>query len=165
MAKGSRIILKGHEELISKLAKLSVRVQRKSLRKALRAGAKVVLPVAKAKAPVATGALRDSIKVRSAGRMKRGRVGMLVETSEGNFQGKTYYGGPVEYGYKKQPAYIAKDGRWVSHKRRTNAVGVRNMKAKPVAGKFFMRDATNETRDRASQKMADVLKAEIEKYI
>lgn len=49
------------------------------------------------------GQLRDSIKVRAM-KSKKGRVGVVVQTREGDYRGKTFYGAFIEYGRKGMPA-------------------------------------------------------------
>src|SRR3954447_12368252 len=103
------IDLRGAKELISKLKTLEPRIERKLLRQALRAGAKVIQAEAQARVPVKTGRGRKGIKVRAMSRMKRGTVGVKVQTSEGDYQGDEFYLSFIERGYFKQP--VARDAR------------------------------------------------------
>jgi len=48
------------------------------------------------------GQLRDSLKIRAMKR-KKGRIGFLVQTRDGDFKGKEYYAAFVEYGTSKMP--------------------------------------------------------------
>lgn len=62
------------------------------------------------------GQLRDSLKLRAM-KSKKGRIGVVVQTREGDYRGKTFYGAFVEYGTKKmaakpymRPAFDTKKG-------------------------------------------------------
>lgn len=112
---GTAIVITGIEEVDRKLGNFEVNVQRKALRKATREAAKVVLDEAKRLAPVASGALKRSLRVRA---LKRSRVkqGHQVQTGEGFFKGETFYGGFQEYGTKfmeaneyMRPAMVSKE--------------------------------------------------------
>ena len=110
----------GDAELQKLLNALPEKVQKKIMRQALREAAKVVAAEARARAPVGTGTLRDSIKVRAA-KGKRGTIGAEVVTGEGYFQGKTFYGAFIELGTRKmgakpflRPAAAAARGRAIA---------------------------------------------------
>jgi len=113
--------LKGARELDRKLARLEKRTAKKVMRKALRAGGKVILAEAKRRAPKRTGALAASLKVRAAKRSRRRRgVAVIVATAEGWFKGDEFYGAFVELGTEDmeaqpyvRPAYDAKKGQAV----------------------------------------------------
>jgi HK97 gp10 family phage protein len=96
---GGRIRIDGLAELDRKLKLLPKKVAGKISRKALRAGSKVILKEAKALAPVATGTLKASLKVKS-GKRKRGFVSVQVQTADGDYRGETFYGAFLEYGHK-----------------------------------------------------------------
>lgn len=49
------------------------------------------------------GQLRDSLKVRAM-KSKKGRIGVVVQTREGDYKGKTFYGAFIEYGTSKMAA-------------------------------------------------------------
>jgi HK97 gp10 family phage protein len=93
----------GVEDVVRKLQSLTPKLQAQALRKATREGAKVIQREAKALAPVQTGALRDSIKVK-AGKRKKGRISTLIQVGQGDFKGDTFYGAMVEYGTRRMPA-------------------------------------------------------------
>ena len=105
MAKaGTGIALTGHKELDAKLRGMHGRFQKKLSRKATRAAAKeIVLPEAKAMAPIDTGALEKSLAVRAMKR-SRTRIGHLVQTRDGFFQGEQFYGAFHEFGTRKMKA-------------------------------------------------------------
>lgn len=95
-------IITGDKELNSKLAGLPLKLQKKLARQATRKSAKnIVLPAAKANAPVDTGLLEESLTVRAL-KGGRGRVGAIVTTREGMFQGDQFYGGMMEFGTKER---------------------------------------------------------------
>lgn len=91
------IDLKALDKTLKKLNTIGSNVANTGLRKALRAGAKVVLKQAKKNCPVDTGTLRKSLRVL-AGKSKE-NVSYLVTTSGGHlFKGKAFYAGMVEDG-------------------------------------------------------------------
>ncbi len=96
------IVITGHKETDRALREYTPKVQKAIERKAVRRAAKPVADCAKKYAPVKTGALRDSIKVKALKRSRKnkGRVGVRVVTSDSDnlFQGKQYYGGFLEFG-------------------------------------------------------------------
>lgn len=49
------------------------------------------------------GMLRDSIKVRAM-KARRGAVGVVVQTRDGDYRGQTFYGAFIEYGTSKMDA-------------------------------------------------------------
>lgn len=90
----------GQRELFARLRQLPPKVQRKVVRPALRAAAKVIHAEAKQLVPVRSGALQKSLKVRAQKR-KRDSIGVNVQTGEKFFRGPVFYGGFVEYGTRK----------------------------------------------------------------
>lgn len=71
------ISLVGDKALQRKLKSLDFALQKKILRKALRAGAKPVRDAARTNAPVREGKIKKSIKVRAMKRSRKG-IGVLV---------------------------------------------------------------------------------------
>ncbi len=95
-----RLEVRGTEQLKRHLDQLADVEIRKILRKAMRAGAKVILPAARANAPVgASGAVRRGIRVRAAKRSRR-YIGITVTLGKGFFQGDEFYGAFQEFGWK-----------------------------------------------------------------
>jgi len=95
----AHVHLTGAKEIAIALGKLETKLARKVASKALRAGAKVVLPVAQSLAPVKTGALRKAIKVRS-GKNKKDFRSIVVAVGEKWFQGDEFYAAFIEFGWK-----------------------------------------------------------------
>lgn len=91
--------VKGERETRNALGSLDNKVQRKYVRKALRAAARPVLSEARATAPVLSGKLRRAIRIRS-GRNRKGSISMLVSLGRKWFTGPTFYGGFVVFGHK-----------------------------------------------------------------
>ena len=92
------VIITGDKALDRKLAGLPDKLAKKLSKQATRKAAKeIVLPRAKADAPVDTGELEDSLTVRAVKRSRR-RIGHMVTTRDGMFQGDQFYGGFVEWG-------------------------------------------------------------------
>lgn len=111
--------LHGFKEFYDRLMTADEKKIKPALRTSMRAAAKVVLSEARKRTPIAKdlhaaalasgkrpGDLKRSLKVRAL-RSKKGSVGVSVLTgeSESMFKGKTYYGGFVHYGTKRQEAY------------------------------------------------------------
>ena len=94
------LTISGSRELARKLEELPKRVHRKVLSQAMRAAARVVQARAKALAPVDTGLLKRSLKIRAIRRNRRGNVGVTLSTRAVDF-GPAFYGSFVEYGTRK----------------------------------------------------------------
>ena len=99
MAIKATLRLEGGKALERKLKTLPTRVRNKVVRTALRDGAKIVQAETKSLAPVQTGLLKKSLKVRAMKR-KKGRIGINVQMGAGDYKGETFYGAFVEYGHK-----------------------------------------------------------------
>lgn len=99
---GTGVIITGDKELDALLAGLPAKLQKKLSRQATRRAAKnIVLPEAKARVPVDTGDLEDSLTVRAIPR-SRSRIGHMVATRDGFFKGDQFYGGMIEFGTKER---------------------------------------------------------------
>lgn len=104
-AKGT-VYVSGLNDLLDRLDSLKNPTEtRAALRSGIRAGATVILKRAKALAPVDTGRLRKSLKVKAIKRSRRfpGRVGYVIGTSSSDrlFVGDQFYAGMIEYGTSK----------------------------------------------------------------
>ena len=88
-------------EIEKALKQIPKKLERSIVRKATRnANKKVILPKAKEAVPVETGDYEESLKVRSIKRTRTG-VGTQVITKDGGmFEGDTYYGGFLEWGWR-----------------------------------------------------------------
>lgn len=95
-----QISLSGDAKLLATLRGLEKKHAKAVVRKASRKAAKPIVAAARANAPVKTGALRKSIKVRAIKR-SRSRIGVRIGTSghESAFVGKQFYGAFQEYGW------------------------------------------------------------------
>lgn len=91
----SELSILGLKELDAALQELPAKLEKNILRGAMRAGAKVMLDAARQQVPVRTGALRDSLTVRSG--YQRGRVTGTVRAGNS----KVYYAHMVEFGTAK----------------------------------------------------------------
>jgi len=108
MSMGPSIGLIGDKETIRKLKRLASVDIRRALARGSRAGAKVLLPIARANAPIlkhakkgrVKGALRNAIKVRATKRSRR-YVGAVVTVRGGGeqFKGDQFYAGFQEWGW------------------------------------------------------------------
>jgi HK97 gp10 family phage protein len=92
--------LRGIEDLLKRLDKLDRKVRRQVVVKALRAGAKTIAADVRARAPVDTGLLKKSVKVR-AGKRKKDRIAIGVVVYGGH---PTPMVAAVELGHDDQPA-------------------------------------------------------------
>lgn len=93
----------GDKQLSAKLSAMVPKVQKKITRQALRQGAKRVRDEARRLAPVDSGALKKSLKVRAAKNLRRGSFGLSVLTGTRAELGispeaKFYYPAVLEYG-------------------------------------------------------------------
>jgi HK97 gp10 family phage protein len=95
--------LGGFDKLEAAFKQLGAVESRKRMSRVMRDATKIVLDQAVANAPEDTGLLKESLKVRAMKR-KKGRVGFLVQTQSGDYQGKTFYGAFQEFGSSHQPA-------------------------------------------------------------
>lgn len=98
----------GLNELLTRLRDAKGNQEAKNaLRTGLRAGAKRILSAVKAYAPVDTGALEESLKVRAIKRSRKNKdsVGVTIGTraSDNLFVGETFYAGMQEWGTVKMP--------------------------------------------------------------
>jgi len=137
VANGIDIRLLGDKQLQRKLTNLELAVQKKIVRKALRAGAKPMLATAKAKVNVDTGALKANIKIKALKRSRRGSFGVQVTTPPREKLGIAaddpgYYPAILEYGSATnraqpflRPAFDDNRSRSLDVVKETIASGVR----------------------------------------
>ena len=85
----------GLKQLNKKLKALGPKLEKKVVRQALRAGAKIILADAKRNVPVKSGALKKDVRIKTMKR-KKGRVGIIIQTG----YGETWYGRLIELGWK-----------------------------------------------------------------
>jgi HK97 gp10 family phage protein len=127
-----------------------------AIRKASREALKPVVAEAKANAPVRSGALRRSIRLRSITR-SRSRIGARVTTSakDNAFKGRTYYGGFLEYGWKAGKRVRNEDMGVGKFKRRTEAqvkeAATREGRRRQVPAREFMKRAAQSKKGQALQ--------------
>ncbi len=101
----AKIEVMGDKRILKKFAQLTTKAaQRRVINKAARPAAKPILESARANAPVETGALRRSIKIRTF----KTRPGMSVAPGTREELGipaeaKHYYPAAVEYGHSGAP--------------------------------------------------------------
>ena len=110
-----RVSLTGDKALDAALAELEPKMQKKILRKATRESAKLAMANIARRAPVKTGRLRDSFKVRSRKRSRKNKhsVGVSIIAPEpgGDIP---YYAVMIEYGTKNR---FHKSGKFVGKMR------------------------------------------------
>ena len=100
MANKGNVIVTGDRALDKTMATMEAKIQKKVARHAMRVAAKsIILPAAKRRVPVLSGALKRSLKVKAMKR-SRSRIGVAVEAGDGFFKGEQYYSGMVEFGWK-----------------------------------------------------------------
>lgn len=109
MAVVGAVTISGAKELQKKLKGLPEKVANKIIRKALRSGAKIIERQAEINAPVLTGQLKKSIKVKSAKRRKKGEIGVSVITGKGDFKGDQFYASFLEFGFKRGKRELGDD--------------------------------------------------------
>jgi len=143
--------LYGATELEGLFKSLPERIQKRFMKAALLRGGELLKEAIKAKSPVLTGALRQSIE------SKVGKGGVLVGTEAGDFRGDTFYAAFLEYGYMKQETYRTPDGRLFSRKRGQG-------KATPMPARPFMRPAFQSAKDAVRRVVEDEIKHRVEGY-
>lgn len=108
----SRVIFKldGYEDAVKKIGAANPKLEKKIIRKAMRPPAKLVLADLKKAAPVLTGKLKASLKIRSAKRSRKNKnkIILLVATAQKDFTGIAYHASFLEYGTRKM-----KPKRWM----------------------------------------------------
>lgn len=94
--------IEGREDLDRRLSSLGdPKLVRKIMRKALRAGGKIILRLARQYAPSRTGLLRRSLGIR-VGKVKNNQPGyeaVIIGTTKKRFQGKSFYAWFQEFGW------------------------------------------------------------------
>lgn len=149
---GIEMTLIGAEKARKLLAGYTTKVVRPSLRKALRAGAKIVTAAAKRTAPKKTGALVRAIKTRAMTR-SRTRIGVMTAVKEGWFKGNQFYAGFHEFGW-----HIGKRAR--GGKRSRAARGeTRTFRE----GTHFLEKAATRRKRRVAFVVTRILRAELKK--
>jgi HK97 gp10 family phage protein len=102
MKAGGGVIVTGDKELDRLLAALTPKLQKKISKDATKKAAKdIVLPEAKSRVPEDTGDLADSLVVRVVKR-SRTRIGHMVTTKDGFYEGDQFYGAFIEFGTKER---------------------------------------------------------------
>lgn len=96
MIEGEVQHVRGLADLGKMLQQFPAKIEAKILRSALRQGANVILAESKARVPVKSGALRNTLRVKTS--LKRGKVTATIVA--GNGKKGVYYAGFVERGTK-----------------------------------------------------------------
>lgn len=92
--------LRGHKDIMDAIRTLEPKLRSGAFRKVFRELGKIAQKEVISNAPVRTGVLKRSVKVRAVKRNRRGIVGVNIVTGAVTFRGKDFYGGFVEYGTK-----------------------------------------------------------------
>jgi HK97 gp10 family phage protein len=180
--------LAGDAEVVRLLQELPQRLVKGALRKAVRAGANVVLRGAKFRAPRKSGLLAKTLKTRSFKRTRKNIVGFTVSTGAGDYKGSTFYGGFQEYGWRPTGRHRASDGirtsqKWLREEKtakfkakksggevplaiRKNATAAKlriaRDKTRTVKPKHFLRDAFQDNAAQIQADLAKSIKAELQ---
>lgn len=151
--------IKGGAELARALQELPVKLEKNVLRGAIRAGAKVFLDEAKLRVPVASGKLRESLRIST--RLVRGRV--LGTVTAGGGKANVFYAQFVEHG--TAPHVIIAGGGTKAG--RVLAAGARILGAKVdhpgAAPKPFMRPAFDTKAQSALDTVAEYIRVRLGK--
>lgn len=112
MAKG--VVVTGVKEIDRRLRRLEPRVGKKVIRQAIRKALRPVLAAAKANAPVESGALRRSIKIRAVkSKLRRkGVVGLDVRVDRKTFRRESSKAAKSSAGDKPAGGGPESDGDW-----------------------------------------------------
>lgn len=97
MAKTKSVVLVGHTKLDRMLSRLSRGEGREAIRKSARPALRPVQAEAKRLAPYESGQLEGHITIRA---MRRSRKRFGYRVTCGEFEGDTFYGGFLEWGWK-----------------------------------------------------------------
>lgn len=95
---GTKFEITGVKELQRAFKELPKRLANKVVRQSIRKALAPIKEAAFANAPRETGYLASKIVIRAMARRKRGVIGVEVRVGEGEFKGKAFYGGFLEYG-------------------------------------------------------------------
>lgn len=101
--KRNNLTITGIKEIDRKLKGIPDKLAKKALRQSMRPAMKEVLKEAQQNAPVDSGDLKKSIKLKAGPRSKKA-ITLDVAVGEGFFKGDTFYAGFVEFGTSKMPA-------------------------------------------------------------
>lgn len=135
------ITVTGINEAVAKLEALDKKIATSYGKKSVRAGAKVVLKVARADAPFRTGTTRAALRIK-AERSPTGTIAVSVALGKKKYAGKAYYGSFIIHGWHP--------GKRVSKSRKL----FRTLTGKPADTRGFV--APNNFIDRAFQSAGDV---------
>jgi HK97 gp10 family phage protein len=151
----------GGADIAKALEAFTANVERNMLRGAMRSGAQIIQEEAKARVPQDSGALRDSIRVRTGA--KGGKVFAYVQVGRSKKKDDPWYAHLVEYGVK--PHVIIAGGGTKAGK--ALAAGARMFGEKVdhpgAAAKPFMRPALSTKANSAIEQIAQYLRTRIAK--
>ena len=146
-----RIALHGDKQILARLKGVIPRLRKKALMKAARIAMKPLHAKARSSAPKGeTGQLRKSIKLKAMKKNRRGVVGIAVATSDGFFQGKTFYGGFQEFGWHSGKRTTAIRNKTVPDDRKWNE------------GKHFIEQAYQGGKEQAARTFNSELSAQLD---
>lgn len=97
-----KYVVTGIKEIDRALKELAPKLGRKIVKSAMKKAMAPVEAAAEANAPVDTGLLQSSIKMR-ASKKSRNSFGIDVRIGEKDWAGKSWYGAAQEYGTSKMP--------------------------------------------------------------
>jgi HK97 gp10 family phage protein len=139
--------LLGVEELKLSLRELPKNVADKHMRKALRAGAKIIQSQCISDAPERSGKTAAAIKVR-AGKRKKNSVSMMVTLSKAMFPTGLFYVGFINYGWK-----------WKPHSSKKGVADNTTASEHKIPGTRWLNKAFAKAKDAAHEAIVAVLKA------
>ncbi|WP_165068264.1 HK97-gp10 family putative phage morphogenesis protein [Paludisphaera rhizosphaerae] len=138
MAKSKATIVTGIEEIDRRLRQLEPAIGKKVVRQAIRQALKPVLAAAKANAPVESGALKRSIKLRAVKPKvrRKGVVGLDVRVDKDSAEGGAWYAPRVELG----------DSTHVGHPFMAPAYAAQGPKAREIAQRLILAGVMHQVR-------------------
>jgi HK97 gp10 family phage protein len=145
--------ISGLDEMQAKLKTLQGKVVNSYVRKSLRAGANVTLLKARGLAPVRTGLIRRSIKVK-AGRAPKGIITVRVSLGA---KMKNFYGAWVDEGHFTGKRLRGKFGKGAEGKKNYHHASAAAGR-KFIRGLHFMEMAYESTKSQAVKVIADTMK-------
>ena len=123
------ISLLGDKRLQNIFKQAPVKIQKKVLRPALRAGGKIVRNSARQKAPIETGSLKRSIKLRALPR-SRSRIGVLISSDQKHYV-------MMEFGWQSSPTEFEAPRPFLRPALRDNEANVKGTIRREIRRKLF----------------------------
>jgi len=161
----SRIPVKGFKELNKELKNLPLKLRKKSLKRAVSAGARIVKKEAKRRAPKRTGVLRRSISIRSS-RDKSNkdsvRYSVFVKAGKKRSKGQIAKNQDAFYWYFQEFGYRAAGRKKTKQSKRQRNKSLKG--ARKIPAVRFLRKSLPAKSTKVISVVRETLKKEIRQY-